>query len=473
MPRIHAPTPGSCREIIHLAWPIWVSMISVTLKGVVDMLMVGRLGTSALAGVGLGGVLAFNGLCFGMGILRGQKSLVSQYLGAGERSTAFRFGVQAFYLACAFALICVGAGMSSEALFGKLSAHTSLDAEALEAASEYFGVRLYWSGTMLLSLAVAEYLRGTGRTRLPMAADLISQPLNMLFNYALIFGRWGVPALGVSGAAVGTGLSDLFSLVLLLTLARPRGRRFPGLRAFRLEPARLWRVFAVGTASGIQFTLEVGSYTLVTLFVGVLGTASMAAHQAAMSILHFAFMSAVAIADGGAVLIGRYVGALDWAAARRTLRGMLSLNVPLMVGVGLLFFAFGEPLMSLFMHDPDPAARAEAIRLGAGVLGVAAIWQLGDSFQISLRFALRAAGDHRWVMWVGITCSWLLSAPLAWAAVYVFHGGVSLVWLLWSAEIYVGAVIFLARWRNGVWQRKRLVRGEPTPEPRTSPGLRS
>ncbi|RMH00757.1 MAG: MATE family efflux transporter, partial [Planctomycetota bacterium] len=324
MPAPAAPLPGSRREVAALAWPIWVSMISVTAKGVVDTLMVGELGTDAMAGVGLAMVLAFNALCFGMGVLRSQKSLVSQYLGAGDRTGSYSYGVHAFYAAIGFALLCVLLGAVAGPLFLAFAGGTELSPTALAAGSRYFGARLFWSGAMLLSLSVAEYLRSTGRTRLPMAADLISQPLNVLFNYALIFGRFGAPELGVVGAAVGTGLSDLVSLLLMLAFARPRGRFRPrSWTPYRFSAARFGRVLSVGFFGGVQFTIEVGSYTLITWFISHLSTVAMAAHHAAIQVLHFSFMSAVAIADGGSVLVGRYIGALDWESARRAFRSMV------------------------------------------------------------------------------------------------------------------------------------------------------
>jgi MATE family multidrug resistance protein len=459
-----APLPGSRREVASLAWPIWVSMISVTAKGVVDTRMVGELGTDSMAGVGLAMVLAFNALCFGMGVLRSQKSLVSQYLGAGDRTTSYAYGVHAFYAAVAFAGLCVLLGASAGSVFDAFAGGTKLSTAAVAAGTDYFGARLYWSGTMLLALSVGEYLRSTGRTRLPMAADLISQPLNVLFNYALIFGKFGLPEMGVVGAAVGTGLSDLFTLALMLAFARPAGRWRPqSWEPYRLRLDHLWRVLSVGFYGGVQFTIEVGSYTLITWFISYLSTVAMAAHHAAIQVLHFSFMSAVAIADGGSVLVGRYVGALDWEAVKRSYRSMLSLALPVMAGMGLLFLAFGEWIMGQFLHNDDPAVQAEAVRLGAAVLAVAAAWQIGDSFQICYRFALRAAGDHRWVMWVGIGCSWLMSAPLAAAAVFWIRGDLTTVWWMWSAEIYLGALIFGRRWAGGKWMEKRLVRDGAEP----------
>ncbi len=448
-----ATLAGSRREIFSLAWPIWISMTSVTIKGVVDMIMVGELGTSAVAGVGLAGVLAFNVLCFAMGVLRSQKPLISQYIGAGDSQESFRYGVQGWWLACLFAVISLVIALAQDDLFMVISSSASLNPDALRFGREYFDSRLAWGGTMLLYLAVSEYLRGTGRTRLPMVADLVSQPLNIVCNYALIFGAWGFPKMGVAGAAVGTGIADLLSLIIILAFSKK-----PGLWSqLGFNWKRFKRVFTVGAAGGIQFTVEVGAFSLITFLIGYISTEDLAAHSAVINILHFSFMSAVALADGGAVLIGRYVGALDWAGAERTIRGMLQLAIPVMLGIGLLFWVLGEHIMHLYVRGGDPELQAQTIALGRRLLLVAAVWQLGDAFQIVYRFALRATGDHTWVMWVGLGCAWVVSAPMAAFGVFVLDGDVVTVWWLWNAEIYIGALIFLYRWKNGKWKLKRLV----------------
>ena len=281
-----ATLAGSRREIFSLAWPIWISMTSVTIKGVVDMIMVGELGTSAVAGVGLAGVLAFNVLCFAMGVLRSQKPLISQYIGAGDSQESFRYGVQGWWLACLFAVISLVIALAQDDLFMVISSSASLNPDALRFGREYFDSRLAWGGTMLLYLAVSEYLRGTGRTRLPMVADLVSQPLNIVCNYALIFGAWGFPKMGVAGAAVGTGIADLLSLIIILAFSKK-----PGLWSqLGFNWKRFKRVFTVGAAGGIQFTVEVGAFSLITFLIGYISTEDLAAHSAVINILHFSFM---------------------------------------------------------------------------------------------------------------------------------------------------------------------------------------
>jgi Na+-driven multidrug efflux pump len=152
-------------------------MMSFTMKGFIDMAMVGELGTDVLGAVGIGSVAAWVALTFPWGILRGQRPLV-----AGS---------------------------------------TDLPTEAVGHGRDYFQTRMAWALPTLLTMAIAEYLRSVGKTRVPMVVDLLVHPLNVLFNWMLIFGHLGLPEMGAKGAALGTGLADVVGLLLLLFLAAP------------------------------------------------------------------------------------------------------------------------------------------------------------------------------------------------------------------------------------------------------------
>lgn len=443
---------------MRLAWPIGVSMLSFTMKGFVDTLMVGQLGTDALGAVGFATVATWFVLCFPWGILRGQRPLVSQYLGAGDRALAFSFGVHAFALALiSGALLMMVAGPLADA-FRYFSSTTELSVAGQEIGSSYLHIRVMWLLPTLLTFAVAEYMRSVGNTRVPMAVDLVVHPVNIALNYALIFGYWGAPELGADGAALGTGLADLAGLGLIFFLSKPK-HRFTA-ENLRLRWERMKEVIKVGLTGGIQFSLENLSFLSITWIVGKTDDVALAVHQAGIQLVHLSLLPAVAIGDAGSVLIGKFVGEFDFDAVRRTLRSTLQIMIPFMMSMGVIYLIFGRDLAGIFLKNDDPELLDYALNLGKGVMAACALWQLGDAFQVAFRFALRAAGDHIWVMWTGILCTWLLSIPLAWAVVYWFNGNVIHVWFTWSAEIFVGAAIFLWRWNSGAWMKKRLVQDE-------------
>lgn len=444
-----------------MAWPIGVSMISFTLKGFIDMLLVGRLGIEAFGAVGLAAVMAWNIIAFPMGMLRGQRPLVSQYIGAGDRVGAFSYGVHAFYLAAVWGAVCFLISEPAAAWVIELTASDQMSLASRAFAREYLETRIAWAGSTLLAIAVAEYLRSTSRPRIGMAADLLAHPTNVVLSWVLIFGLVGMPELGVRGAAVGTGLADLLALAIMLYLVRPR-KPIPR-EAIVYRWQRMKRVLSTGVTAGVQFSIESGAFAIITVMIGTLGTTALAVHQAAIQLIHMSIMPAVAVGDGGSTLVGRFMGEKKFEHVERALRSTVVITSIFMAAMGVVYLAFGRELISIFFQIDKPGYE-EALTLGARVMVAAAIWQLADSYQVSYRFCLRAAGDHHFVMYTGILCSWVLSVPLAWAVVEIFDGDLADVWFAWNLEIFFGAVLFWWRWRSGAWRNKRMVRDEPEPQ---------
>ncbi len=452
------PVAGSRVEVLRLAWPIAVSMLSFTLKGTVDMWMVGRLGLGALAGVGFGGVLAWNFITLPWGVLRGQRPLISQYVGAGQGPIAFSFGVQAFYLAGGVGMLLLAFSGGIGSLGETLATRAGLDAPTAAATAVYLEGRMQWALPTLLLFAIAEYQRSLGKTRVPMAVDLLVHPLNVLFNAMFIFGAFGMPQLGIYGAALGTGLADCCGLVIMLILIRPRGGLPSGV--WRMRWNRMKEVLKVGATGGIQFSLETLAFASITFVIAGLGTVSMAVHQASMNVMFLSLLPAVAIGDAGAVLIGRFVGEKRFDEASRTLKSVLQIIIPFMAIMGMAFLLWGDEFVRLFLEAKDPLRQEQGVALAGRVMIAVAVFQIADALQIAFRFAMRAAGDHVWVTLVGVLCAWVLSVPLAATVVHVFHGDLADVWLVWSLESWVGGLIFAWRWRSGAWKSRRLVKDE-------------
>lgn len=425
------------------------------------MLMVGRIGTDALAAVGLGALLAWNLIAFPMGVLRGQRPLVSQYLGAGDRKGAFSYGAHAFYLALFFGIVYLILGDWVSALTTKASM-SKLTPTAQVYGDEYLQIRMWWAIMPMCGMAVAEYLRSVGRPRVTMTADLLSHPVNIALNYVLIFGKFGAPEMGVRGAALGTGISEVFGLCLMLWLGRSGGP-LP-LEAMRVRWKRMKKVLQVGITGGVQFCIETFSFTLITILIGTMSTLALAVHNICVSIIHMSMMPAIAVGDGGSVLIGQFMGEKRLDLVEKSLHSTIKILMPFMGVMSVLFFFFGDSIVSWYLDADDPQFD-EAVSLGKWVMIAAAIWQLGDALQIAFRFGLRAAGDHKWVMYIGILCAWLLSVPICWAVIKWWPGAtLTHVWLAWTAEIFIGSWIFYRRWKSGGWKTKRLVDDDPDPE---------
>jgi MATE family multidrug resistance protein len=436
------------RELVRLAWPITVSTISYSVMTLVDTLLVGHLGPAQLAGVGLAGTMAFVFLVFPFGLLRGAKTLVAQARGAGrEHKIPAILGASvlaALGIGFVIALFCQPAAR----LVGALAA----DAEAGRAARAYLSIRVLGAPLVLVFVALREVRYGHGDARSPMAATVVANIFNVVVASLFVYGfGWGA-----RGAAWATVLAHA---VEMSGLAWRDLRSMLGLRAVRFggdEMRALWRI---GWPTGLQFTLEFGSFALAATLISRMGVMQMAAHQIAIQVIHFSFLPALAVSEAASVLVGQAVG-----AARDELVLVVS-RVALKVTsvytfAWTLVMALCAPLVARGFTS-DPALAAVAVSL----LHVAALFQILDGVNVVARGTLRGAGDVRVPAWIGVATSWAATPPLAWLLGMRMHLGARGAWLGLLVEITFAAGILWARvergrWRESAARSRAALRGE-------------
>lgn len=435
-------------ELFRLGWPIAISMLSYSAMTLVDTMFVGRLGPAALAGVGMGGVIAFALVVFSIGLLRGVKVLVSQSLGAGHRERASDYLAAGLGVALVLGAITAGVGQLVALVIPSLAASE----EAGRNAATFLSVRILGTPMLLVYVAMRETVYGLGETRAPMVASIAANLCNIVLAYAFIFHL----DIGVAGVAWATVLSHAVEAGTLVAL---RGRALlPSLARGRGHLRAIWRV---GMPNGLQFLIEVGAFTLLTLLIAAMSEADMAAHQIALQAIHFSFLPALALGEAGSVLAGQAVG-----ANRDDLVVGVARHAMLLAGIytGLCTFvlAFGAPLIARMFTD-DANVLAAAIPL----LYVAAAFQVADAANVVARGVLRGAGDIRYPAVVGVLAAWSLTPPLCWLLGYKLGLGAFGGWLGLSAEILATAAIFwwrLARsgWRGSA-QKSRQALADPSP----------
>jgi multidrug resistance protein, MATE family len=421
-------------ELLRLAWPITVSMLSYSVMTLVDTLVVGRLGPAALAGVGLGGTTAFALVCFWFGLLRGTKTLVAQAVGAGrcDLVSAYRAAAVTTALVAGVAMIAVGQGVA--ALLGHLAATSA----AGDAARTYLHIRNLAAPLTLVFGALREVRYGEGDARSPMVASIAANAVNVALSTLFVF-RFH---LGVAGVATATAIAQSSEAAFLWWLSRGRGWR--GCTPTRAHFAALWRI---GLPTAVQFTLEVGSFALLTGFISSLSETQMAAHQIALQACQFSFLPAFAIAEAASVLAGQAVGARrDPLVLRVAWLGFAAAGV--YTGACSLAFAVGAPWI-VAGFTSSAALAAVTVRL----LRVAALFQVSDGANIVGRAVLRGAGDVRFAAVVGVLTAWLMTPPLTWLLGWRAGLGACGGWLGLCGESVVGAVFLWRRLRHGGWRR--------------------
>lgn len=426
---------GTYREVIGVAWPIVVSMLSYTFMGVADTLMVGQLGAREVAAVGLGAVAMFTVIAFGWGLLDGVKVVVAQAHGAQDEERAVSHTFQGIALAIAsgvFLLLVLPLGPPLLSALGGRG-------EAAVLAREYFGPRLFGALPMLVSIAAFGYFQGIGDTTTPMRLQVAANLLNIGLDTVLIFGLGPIPALGVAGAAWATVIALTVQGVAALVFF---WRAIAGRRRFSWNGlGRLWQV---GSPMGLRFFLDVLSWALFTGLIARFSEAHLAAHTIVVRVISVSFLPGRGIGDAASILVGHAVGALRFERARLVARRATIVAVALMGAFAVLFFAIGSSIVGLFTPS------AEVVALGAKLMLIGAAFQVVDAVVMVKCGALNGEGDTRFVMLMNVASSWLVLLPLGYLFCTKMALGAQGAWFALTLQIVVVAVV--SAWR---WERRR------------------
>lgn len=419
------------RELARLAWPIAISTVSYSTMTLVDTVLVGHLGRAQLAGVGLGGIMAFVLLCFSIGLLRGANTLVAQAVGAGRPDEARGIQSAAVLMALVLGVVTAGAGQG----LAEILRHFAATPAAGAAVHTYLRIRSLGAPLALLFVAFREVRYGLGDSKSPMHATVLANVVNIGLAYLFVFVWRG----GVAGAAYATIVAHAVEAGFLVM---PQVR--PSAILARLTVANLRTLWRLGGPIGIQFTLEVGSFALLSLLISAMSDTEMAAHQIALQVIHFSFLPAFAVAEAAAVLVGQAVGAWQLVLVRRVahLALLVTAAYTALWTIGLLFGA--RLIVAGFTTDPA------VLRVAVTLLHVATVFQILDAANLVARATLRGAGDVRFSAAVGVATSWLCTPPLAWWLGYRMHLGAMGGWLGLCLEIIVGASLL---WWRLEWRR--------------------
>lgn len=436
------------KRLLTLAWPIVVSRSTQVVVGLADALMVSHLGESALAATTTGSLNAVAALIFPMGIVFIVSSFSSQLWGRGDLAAARRYGWYGLIIAgLAFLLVLAGLPLLPRVLSWLDYAP---EVEALMGA--YLSIRLLSVGFAVGIEALGNYYGGLGNTAIAMRANIVAMALNVAFNWLLIDGRWGLPALGVRGAACASVLAVAGGFAYLLASFLKEGARTVR-TPLRLGEFR--RVLRYGVPTGLNWAVEFYAFiAFVNIVVAGLGTSALAAMMAVLQINSVSFMPAFGLASAGAILVGQSIGAGLKDEVPRHVFTTFTAAAAWMVLAGLFYLAVPTLLLSPFA---SPDSDGTFLQVGVGMLMLSAFWQAFDAAAMTFTESLRAAGDTVFPMWARCAIAWGLFFPGAWLAVRRFGGGeLTAAAFLLAYMALLAAVLFL-RFRAGAWRRIELV----------------
>jgi MATE family multidrug resistance protein len=442
------------REVVDLAWPIAAGMLGETALGLVDTKLVGGLGPAALGGVGMATVLLYLGYAMVFGLMRGVKVRTAHAMGAGRGGEAIRYAHAGIVFGSIAGLVLFFAGRDVSAVLRWLQ----VDPSMVPYARDYLEARSTGAVATCVVSALIQYRQGMGDARTPMLVGLFGNLVNAGLAYSLIYGRFGLPAMGARGAGYGTALTESLELVVMLALVIREGRSQP--TPSISVRAAIGEVASLGVPTALHFGLEVAAFTTFTAILGSFGANQMAAHQITMNTMRASFLPGVAVAEATSVLVARSLGRRRLDEAERTTRAALLLGVGFMTICGVVFGLFGAQIAGGFSSD------AEVIFIARRLFLVAAVFQTLDAVNMILRGALRGAKDVRWVAVAGTLIVWFAIPGTAFVLGRLLGWGAFGGWIGFVIETAIGALVMAYRWTRGGWRAE--LTGAPreiTPEP--------
>lgn len=438
--------PGSLRaeaqRLAELAWPVVLGQLGIVMLGVVDVLMLGRLGQDAIGAVGIGNTWSFGVLIVGLGTAMGLDPLVAQAYGAGRVEDAGVALVRGCVVLAALAVPIVALHL----LAGPLLLALDQPPHLVQDAAAYCAIIAISVPSFLGFAVVRQFLQGSGTMRPAMWVLLVGNVVNVVLDDALIFGRLGLPAMGVTGAAWATVVVRWGMFGMLVAVGWPLLRQaWPSVPSAALTRGALVAVAAIAIPTGFQVALEVWAFTAASLFAGSLGDTAVAAHTVALSISSVLFMVPLGLGAASATRIGNLVGAgATWTGASRA---ALVVTLAVMVASAFLLLALPGPLVRLYTDDPPVVA------LAVTLLPIAAAFQVFDGLQAVAFGLLRGLGDTRLPALFNVVGHWMLGLPVgAWLA---FVGGFGLTGLWIGLSVGLGAVSAMLLTR--LWQHARAI----------------
>lgn len=447
---------GGGREVLGLALPFILSNSLWTLQITIDRVLLSQYSTGAAAAA-MPAVLLF---WTPFGLLQFTANyattFVAQYVGAGRPHRVGPAVWQALYFALAGGVAFIGLTLLADPLT-QLGRH---DAEVRILEAKFFHCLCFSALPSLITAAANSFFAGRGDSWTVLLVNAVGLSVNALLDYAWIFGHWGFPAWGIEGAGwatvAGASASALTALILLFRACHRK--TFATLAGWRFEGDLFRRLMRFGLPNGLQVMLEGLAFTVFMQLLGRIGKPELAASNTAWSINMFAVLPVLGVGQALEVLVGQRLGQDRPDLAERSTWNGFGAAWLYMAAVGLLYLVVPGVFLTLFGNDDAdwPAAAA----LVPSMLRFVALYCLFDSMSLTFGFALRGAGDTRFVTLVSLVLAWPLMV-LPTAVVLKMGWGVYWAWAFATAYVIAVAVTFLLRFLTGKWKSMRVIEAAP------------
>ena len=450
---------GGGREVALLAYPLILGHLSFTIQSFVDRLFLTWYSAEAVAGAVTGLFAVWSIIALFTGTGEYLTTFVAQYLGSGRPQRIGPAMWQGIYFSIVAGLFVAALSPLAGPAFDLAGHEPAL--RGYEVA--YARALMLGAFPVILMATLSAFFAGRGQTQAILGVNVLATVVNVVCDWFLIFGHAGFPEMGVTGAALGTILSQVVGAAVYLALIlRPQFRRaYRTVAGWRPEPRLVARLVRFGMPTGLQYSLEVGAFAVFMVIVGRIGTLELAASGIAFNLNMIVFMPMVGLAIAVSSLVGRYLGAGEPDVAERVVASALAMSFAYMAACGLLYVLGAPLLLAPYAAGADPLTFPRIAEIATVLLRFVAVYSIFDMMNLIHAAGLRGAGDTVYPMLLTFGLAWVAMLVPAWVGCVVLGAGAYFAWTVASLYVLLLGLLMRRRFRTGQWRSIRVI--EPGP----------
>ncbi len=435
--------------IFKLSWPVIAEQSLATITQVVDMMMVGRLGAAAVTAIGLTFQPLLLAQSIGAALSIGTTALVSRFVGAEKPGDASRVLKQSLLMSIVLSLL--GGAIfffMAEGLIKIMGA----EKEVIAPGASYLRYIVPGFLFMFFTFIISAALRGAGDTKTPMKVNIFINIINVILNYILIFGHFGLPAMGLDGAGLATSIArSIGGIILIIYIFRENSvLRVFKTNFFHLDLALIKRLINIGFPTAMEQVVMRVAQILFVRIVASLGTLSFAAHQISINVESISYMPGFGIAVAATTLVGQNLGANQPEKAEESTYESWKIGLIIMGLMSLIFLFLPEFIVSLYTDN------REIIRLASRNLRIVALAQLPMGTQFIFAGALRGAGDTRSVFYSTAISTWISRFFLSYLFIKILNWGLIAAWIVMVIDWFLRGTYVYFKFRQGKWKNIKV-----------------
>lgn len=463
---------GGYKKVLVVAIPLILSFSAHTFQMFIDRVLLSRYDLDTMPAAMQAGVINFTFISFFMGVVGYVSTFVAQYSGAQRHKRVGPSIWQGVFMALVFGIILLSILLALSTHIFKWLDH---DPQIMQYEIQYFRIICFGSPLVLISVAFSCFYTGRGKTWTLLMVNGVSSLLNIVLSYALIFGKFGLPEMGISGAAIATVAASILSSIVFayLFMQKKYEKEYASRSGFKIDFDLIKRIIRFGLPSGVQFFLDMIAFSLFIGFIGRIDRISQIASTMTFSINLVTFLPMIGMGSAVAVLVGKALGADDPQLSKRSVYSAFHLCFVYMSIIGVILVFFPECILTVFKSNVNIQEYQAVAKVASKLFIFLFLFCLLNTGNIVFSSALKGAGDTKFVMYMSVTLHWLLMVlPPYFIVKYNLPNALYLCWVMMTIFVGLLAICYYIRFIDGKWMNMRVIEKKPIipPQITTSPG---